>query len=89
MTLLDSRGCLTEQGLAALAQAPAGQAPPEVAAHLASCARCQDRFLGAERAAGERSAREPRPFRNLAVFGVALLGTLLLLGITLAMLAQR
>ncbi|HEU5323372.1 MAG TPA: hypothetical protein VFX28_21365 [Methylomirabilota bacterium] len=89
MTLLDARGCLTEQGLAALARAPAGQAPPEVAAHLASCPRCQDRLLGAERAAGERGAPARRPFRNLIVVGAVLLGTLLLLGVTLAMLGAR
>jgi hypothetical protein len=43
--LLDARGCLTEAGLSALDTAAPGQGPPEAAAHLAGCARCQRRFL--------------------------------------------
>lgn len=45
--LLDGRGCLTEAGLAALAKAPPGKGPADTPAHLASCARCQRRFLAA------------------------------------------
>lgn len=41
----DSRGCLTPSGVAALQRAPAGQAPIELARHLASCPRCQGRLL--------------------------------------------
>jgi hypothetical protein len=51
--LLDARGCLTDAGLTALAGATPGAAPPELARHVASCARCQELWL--------RSARpEPR-----------------------------
>jgi hypothetical protein len=54
--LLDARGCLTEAGLTALAGAAPGAAPPELAQHVASCARCQELWL--------RSARpEPRRMR--------------------------
>jgi hypothetical protein len=90
MTLFDARGCLTREGMAALTQAPAGRAPAEVAAHLAACPRCQDRLLAVERTPdGNRAARDRRPFRNLAVFAVGLLATLLLLGFTLATLNSR
>ena len=43
--LLDSTGHLSAAGLLAFQSAPAGQAPPEVATHIASCARCQERLL--------------------------------------------
>jgi hypothetical protein len=87
--LLDARGCLTDQGLAALAQAPVGQAPPEVATHLAGCPRCQDRLLSVERTAGGGRAKAARqPYRNLLLFGVMLLLTIVILGITLAVLGR-
>jgi hypothetical protein len=44
-TLLDRNGCLTAAGLAALRGAAPGRAPKEVAAHVATCARCQQRLL--------------------------------------------
>jgi hypothetical protein len=64
-SLVDARGCLTDAGFAALAATRPGEAPAELAAHLAGCARCQDRVLrvsagtdAAGRARGEaRSAR--------------------------------
>ena len=43
--LLDARGCLTDDGFAALQASPPGLGPPDAAAHLAACARCQRRFL--------------------------------------------
>jgi hypothetical protein len=43
--LLDPRGCLTEEGFAALDSAPPGRGPQEAAAHLAACPRCQRRYL--------------------------------------------
>jgi hypothetical protein len=43
--LLDARGCLTDAGLAALADAAPGAAPAELAQHVTACARCQDRWL--------------------------------------------
>jgi hypothetical protein len=53
--LVDARGCLTPAGMAALQRAPVGQAPAELAQHLAACARCQARLL----ALGEGT--QPRP----------------------------
>jgi hypothetical protein len=55
--LVDAGGCLTEAGLAVLAAALPGAAPPELARHVASCARCQDRWLKSESGVGNR----PRP----------------------------
>ena len=91
MSLLDARGCLTDEGLAAVAGAAPGQAPPEAAAHLASCPRCQERLLARERAPGpaERPARAAPPYRNLALVAGVLLLTLVLLGMTLVYLSGR
>jgi hypothetical protein len=78
--LRDARGCLTPDGLSLLGRAAPGEAPPELAAHLASCARCQDRLLAADadvvKARG--APRTPPPlWRILALFvlgfGLALL----------------
>jgi hypothetical protein len=60
-TLFDPRGCLTAAGLAALRGAPPGRAPAEVAAHVARCARCQQRLLSGLRAPGT-----PTPARGRA-----------------------
>jgi hypothetical protein len=91
MSLLDPRGCLTGAALAALARAPVGQAPPEIAAHLAGCPRCQDRLLGADRAKSReaRADAEPRPYLKLAIVGGLLLAALLLLAITLVVVSGR
>ena len=43
--LLDASGHLSAAGLLALQAAPAGQAPVEVASHLAECLSCQERLL--------------------------------------------
>ena len=56
--LTDARGCLTDEGFAALARSRPGEAPAELATHLAACARCQDRVLKA--AAGAEAASRPR-----------------------------
>lgn len=73
MTLLDSSGCLTEAGLAAVSRAAPGQSPPEVAAHLAGCARCQERVLsgGASRPAG-KAVRPAAPSLQRALVLIAL-----------------
>lgn len=57
MELLDSRGCLTEAGLRLVAQATPGQAPRDLAAHVAACGPCQRRLLSADRPAGARVQR--------------------------------
>lgn len=59
--LVDARGCLTPAGMAALQQAPVGQAPTDLAQHVAACGRCQARLLaagaGADHRPGETSSR--------------------------------
>jgi hypothetical protein len=63
-SLLDANGHLSVAGLAALQAAPAGQAPAEVARHLAGCAACQERLLVA-------SAPGPRPKPGRRPMGLA------------------
>ncbi|HET8648177.1 MAG TPA: hypothetical protein VFO85_21955 [Vicinamibacteria bacterium] len=87
--LFDARGCLTEAGVAALAGAPSGQAPAEVAAHLAGCGRCQDRLLARERVPATTSARRGRPYTTLMMVGGLLLLTLVMLAVTLVALGGR
>lgn len=76
--LLDARGCLTEAGLAALAGAAPGAAPPDLAQHVASCARCQELWLKSDspgphrpRLTQEETARR-RWGRTAIVLGVLL-----------------
>lgn len=54
--LFDARGCLTEAGMAALGSAVPGAAPPELAQHVTSCARCQELWLRS----GSPEPRKPR-----------------------------
>jgi len=68
--------CLTDDEIAALRDAPPGEAPGPLAQHLASCERCQSRALfGAVRSPGLK--REPpalpSPTRALALLGMILL----------------
>lgn len=81
-TLLDPDGHLNPAGLHALQSAPPGQAPAEVARHLAACAQCQARLL-------EASAPGPRPKQGRKPMGLAPSPgrTILLLVITLAFVA--
>ncbi len=85
----DRSGCLTADGLAALANAPVGQAPPDLAAHLAGCARCQDRLLflaaGPRDASSRPTARAP--WRNLALVTMALVLIMVVLSVALGMLS--
>jgi len=73
--LRDFKGCLTAEGFRALAQAPPGQAPAELAAHLTGCARCQDRLLAGATTTGAppppRERRLPPPPWRLWVVVVA------------------
>jgi len=79
--LLDARGCLTAAGFAAVAAAPVGKVPPELASHLAACGRCQQRLLagGVERAARPRKPAPSlgRMFLVLGLVVLAILGFLL------------
>ena len=70
MSLVDARGCLTEAGIAAVTTAAPGQTPPELAAHLATCGRCQERFL---------SGGVPRPPRKAVPSAAPSLRRILLL----------
>jgi hypothetical protein len=84
--LLDARGCLTGAGFSALRAAAPGQAPLEVAQHLASCAVCQSRLLASAREARDQAAAErTRLLRALSwlVMAVTLLGAggLVILGL--------
>ena len=85
--MLDARGCLTEAGLVALDGAPPGQGPPEAAAHLASCARCQRRFLarggvdqGAIRATPTKAVAPPLWRTGVVVLAVLLLVVVAMIG---------
>lgn len=74
-SLFDAKGCLTPEGIAALAGAPVGQTPPDLAAHLASCVRCQERLLASgEGRADRRERKEPPPrWRVWVVVGTVVL----------------
>jgi hypothetical protein len=84
--LRDARGCLTPAGLRALKQAAPGGAPPELAAHLAGCERCQERLLAADSGgAARRPPREPPPlWRAFVIFVVGFA-----LAIAAVVIAQR
>jgi hypothetical protein len=79
---------LTPAGFAALARAPVGRVPADLAAHLASCARCQERMLAggtsAVRPSPSASPRKPRLW-----LGVALAFAALLLAVAALILASR
>lgn len=77
--LTDPRGCLTPAGLRALAGAPPGAGPEDLVAHLAGCARCQDRLLAID---AERRGGRPR-WRALLLVGVGLVALLLAMLATL------
>ena len=68
--------CLTDGELARLRESAPGAAPPQLAAHLAGCTRCQSRALfGAARSPGARREppRLPSLRRMLAMIAVVLL----------------
>jgi len=80
-------GCLTPADLAAFRSTVPGQAPAELATHVAGCARCQRRLLegDAPRLAGRAGRRKPRPLVTLAI--LAALGVLAV--VALALMANR
>jgi hypothetical protein len=77
--VLDPSGHLSAAGLAAFQAAPLGQAPAEVASHIAGCPSCQERLL----VAGAPGPR-PKPGRKPMAVAPSPAKTALLLGITLA-----
>jgi len=74
-SLFDAKGCLTDSGVATLARAPVGNTPPDLAAHVASCGRCQERLLLSGEGARERRERKEAPpaWRVWVVMGAAVL----------------
>jgi hypothetical protein len=81
---LDAKGCLTPAGVRLLQQAPPGGGPPELAAHVARCARCQDRVLAQDLGGEARPPARTAPplWRALLIFGVGFLLALLAVAIT-------
>ncbi len=84
-TRFDVRGCLTAAGLAALSVAPPGDAPEDLARHVAACRSCQRRWFQASLTAEERARRTKAPkadakarFWRMVLF--ALLALVLALG---------
>ncbi len=91
----DSTGCLSAAGVAAFRAAPPGGAPEDIAAHVAACARCQDRLLEADApyAPGRAKRQGPTPlapslWRTLLLAALALAAMLIAL-LTLRRLAGR
>ena len=78
MSLLDRSGCLSPAGIAAVGSAAPGRIPPEVAAHLASCARCQERVLtgGVPRAPRKAAGAPPSLKRAFLLVGLIVLSIL-------------
>jgi hypothetical protein len=86
--LRDDKGCLTPAGLLAVQRAPVGQAPAELADHVASCARCQERLLaGGILAAVTRTKKPPPPRWRIAVVLMAVILLVLSLIFTLGRLS--
>ena len=85
--LFDARGCLTPAGLAALRTAAPGRAPKDVAAHLAGCARCQQRLFDGLRGPGAAAParRGSAGARLVWILVLAVFGLLALVGGLLAM----
>lgn len=71
----DAKGCLTPAGLRAVTDAPLGQAPHDLARHLASCERCQTRLLSGGRRSGasEPPGRLPSLTRGLGLLAFGLM----------------
>lgn len=85
----DARGCLSEAGLREVLSAPLGQAPQDLAQHLARCDRCQQRLLLASSPPRpprrKTPATAPSPRRMLLLLALLLLSLAAFL-VTLRML---
>jgi hypothetical protein len=75
----DPRGCLTAAGLAAFQNAPPGRAPKDVAAHVAACARCQQRLLAGARGPATTPSRRAPSGRRLVWLAILAVGGLFVL----------
>ena len=91
--LFDARGCLTQDGLAALSGTVPGAAPPELARHVSACARCQELWLKSASAAPRTPRLTPaeasrRRWGMTAIVLGVLMFALAALVVTLGYLAQ-
>ncbi|HEY7515524.1 MAG TPA: hypothetical protein VIC87_13645 [Vicinamibacteria bacterium] len=75
MRLQDASGCLSLDGIAAVGAAAPGRIPAELAAHLASCARCPERVLtgGVPRPTRKERPDPPSIKRALLLVGLIVL----------------
>jgi hypothetical protein len=84
--------CLSEAEIDSLRGAPPGQAPEELARHLAACSRCQERALfGSEprrRRSGRGRPQWPSPARALLLVAL-LVAAMAAFFVTLRMIAAR
>ncbi|HET7292639.1 MAG TPA: hypothetical protein VFM88_09450 [Vicinamibacteria bacterium] len=87
--LLDDRGCLTPAGLLAVQSAPVGKAPQELASHVASCPRCQEKLLagGILALATRKEKKDPPPPWRIVLVLVAIVLLVLSLMFTLGRLS--
>jgi len=83
-------GCLSQAGLAAFRDAPPGAAPEDIAAHVAACARCQERLLeaAAPRSRGRAKGQGPRPLAP-SLWRTVILAVLTLVALLVALLTLR
>lgn len=66
-------GCLTEEGVAAVKNAPIGKAPTELVQHLKLCSICQRRVLAEDAPFQAKRANPPNVARTALFVGVILL----------------
>jgi hypothetical protein len=75
---VSGESCLSDDQIGALQRAVPGQAPIEIARHLAACARCQERaLLGSEVRPERRVVRPPSLQRSLVLTAAVLLALLM------------
>ncbi len=76
------RRCLGQAELEAVAVAPPGQVPPDLALHLAGCSACQARLLAADLPVRSplpgRARRQPQPLGTLLLRACLVLAAILL-----------
>jgi hypothetical protein len=75
-SLRDGHGCLTEAQLDALEAAGPGQAPEDLARHLADCGLCQNRLLA--RAGAVLRSSQPRASQRRLWLGAAVVLAMML-----------
>jgi hypothetical protein len=84
LPLLGPNGCLSPRGIEALRRSPPGQALPELAAHVAGCARCQQRLLEKDQPRSQvgkpRGGPRYRWLAAIAIVGLLMALAALLLG---------